>query len=305
MVQGKSGLVRLVDPKELVINLIRNGYDMASCGIGSQRYLVQALIDGAELNAYQRREYEADLGSNLLGSPFLLGVYEGADHFGPEASERIGSERRGLDQLNKKLYHALFRLLGTGVGEEVTASALAGHVYNAPDLTVPEVRAKLEALKAAALLEEGKTPVSDKTLEQMVSDTSIIYAMTDLMSNHRMFPTQFCLEELKRLQHSESLRPGYTQLHIGKLELMADIINSAVHLAAKSGYVVPRDFNMWNIEWTTSKLKEPTQEEINEWNGFWHKNFGEAESPNIYELMEQVQATISAARKKYPPIAVS
>ncbi len=299
MVNAENGDLKDTPGKRL-INLVRSAYDTASCGIGVQMSLVKALLGSEKLNEFQKKAYMMGCASNLLTNPITLDIYsEGKSSggepnpFGEDASQRIRSKYGNLEELSARLYRTELRCLGRG---EVT--------YNTSPLTAEEVAEKLEQLQQQGLLGRGESPISQETLEELVMEKSFHGAKWELMQLHSALFSEEGNRQLENLQHSKTLREYYIQFHAGKLDLMVDIVQSAMEAAQNAGYFITEDFNITFIRHGTNSPQSPTKEDTERWQASWKRNFGE-DLPTIHQLLEGARETIAAARAEYSPSTTS
>lgn len=85
------------------------------------------------------------------------------------------------------------------------------------------------------------------------------------------------------------------EFHAGKLELMVDMLESAMEKARESGYVPPPEFDVTYVKWGTGELQTPVPEEREKWQASWLRIFG-YELPTIYQLISKAKETVVAAQ---------
>lgn len=103
------------------------------------------------------------------------------------------------------------------------------------------------------------------------------------------------LGNLRSYKGESQEKAKYIEFHAGKLELMVDMLESALERAKESGYTPPPELDVtYYAKWGTSELQVPAPGERAKWQAFWRKEFGE-ELPTIYQLISKAKQTLIAA----------
>jgi len=320
------------NPEQLFVRLVEYAYRVAD-GIGIQKRLVDFLVSGKEMEVHiidptrvgvsglgaLVADYRSGMESELLDNPDMLvlnsnDASSGIDpnFFGDAASQRIRDKRKDLEDFLVGIYRSEFRNLGLEAGSPS---------YNPSPLTNLEVIKIIENLGRQGLIRSlTQQSISEEDIEKVKKATDYLMGSirTALPYSGSFFADQTdtglaltgdCVERAAELKHSERFKDLYTHLHIGKLELMVDVVESAMATAMEAGFTPPEDFSIAHIvpyieaEYDTwlplGRIRTPTKDNIKRSQESW-KNFLKEDLPNIYQLLDKAKESITAARVKYP-----